>query len=376
MDILHSKNEPVTFRRPDTETYGQHRVLVESNRHSQSSDPMTNSDIWECVASKGSVNSMTDNVLLVKNPVPVDTSNGHTISEPKWASSKRYLQSPISDLNSGGQYALSCTSNSTKVRNLQAVGSKDVKKSRKARTAFTDQQLNELELSFDRQKYLAVQDRVELAARLGLSDMQVKTWYQNRRTKWKRQTAVGLELLAEADNYMAVQRLLYQGSYWAFHPTTQSALADHVEAVDMNGTSVGSRTHGASSSSDGSPQFQLRSDLTEQSVKPRQTKTTELKTTDRRSPGIQQANSVIQDLTNSRMTSETQLTNFNPTLPPWCKEKLTPLNNSKTAPKEQHQALSSTVESFSRPADSLLWLSYMIAHAKPMNLQSTSTHLV
>ncbi|KAF6773377.1 hypothetical protein AHF37_07188 [Paragonimus kellicotti] len=175
---------------------------------------------------------------------------------------------------------------------------------------------------------------------------------------------------------MAVQRLLHQGSYWAFHSAAQSTLTDHVEAVDMNGASVGSRTHGASSSSDGSPQFQLRSDLTEQSVISRQTKTTELRTTDRRSPGIQQANSIFQDLANGRIASETHLTNFSPTLSPWCTEKLTPLNNLKTAIKEQHQALSSTVESLSRPADSLLWLSYMIAHAKPMNLQSTSTHLV
>jgi BarH-like protein len=55
------------------------------------------------------------------------------------------------------------------------------KKPRKARTAFTDQQLNCLEKSFERQKYLSVQDRMELAARLNLSDTQVKTWYQNRR---------------------------------------------------------------------------------------------------------------------------------------------------------------------------------------------------
>ena len=88
------------------------------------------------------------------------------------------------------------------------------KKARKARTAFTDGQLNALEKSFERQKYLSVQDRMELAARLGLSDTQVKTWYQNRRTKWKRQTAVGLELLAEAGNFAAVQRMLQQNPYW------------------------------------------------------------------------------------------------------------------------------------------------------------------
>ena len=55
------------------------------------------------------------------------------------------------------------------------------KKQRKARTAFSDQQLQTLESSFERQKYLSVQDRMELAAKLNLTDTQVKTWYQNRR---------------------------------------------------------------------------------------------------------------------------------------------------------------------------------------------------
>ncbi|XP_003743246.1 homeobox protein ceh-30-like [Galendromus occidentalis] len=89
-----------------------------------------------------------------------------------------------------------------------------LKKQRKARTAFTDHQLQTLEKSFERQKYLSVQDRMELAAKLKLTDTQVKTWYQNRRTKWKRQTAVGLELLAEAGNYAAVQRMLQTAPYW------------------------------------------------------------------------------------------------------------------------------------------------------------------
>ncbi|PVD22191.1 hypothetical protein C0Q70_17996 [Pomacea canaliculata] len=40
------------------------------------------------------------------------------------------------------------------------------KKPRKARTAFTDHQLSCLEKSFERQKYLSVQDRMELAAKL------------------------------------------------------------------------------------------------------------------------------------------------------------------------------------------------------------------
>lgn len=92
--------------------------------------------------------------------------------------------------------------------------SNKAKKPRKARTAFTDHQLNSLEKHFERQKYLSVQDRMELAAKLSLTDTQVKTWYQNRRTKWKRQTAVGLELLAEAGNYANVQRMM-MNPYWS-----------------------------------------------------------------------------------------------------------------------------------------------------------------
>ena len=63
-----------------------------------------------------------------------------------------------------------------------ATAASKTKKTRKARTAFTDHQLNTLEQSFERQKYLSVQDRMELASKLNLSDTQVKTWYQNRRS--------------------------------------------------------------------------------------------------------------------------------------------------------------------------------------------------
>lgn len=87
------------------------------------------------------------------------------------------------------------------------------RKQRKARTAFTDYQLQTLERSFEKQKYLSVQDRQELAAKLNLTDTQVKTWYQNRRTKWKRTTSVGMELLAEQGNLAALHQAIYRSPY-------------------------------------------------------------------------------------------------------------------------------------------------------------------
>ncbi|KAK2171359.1 hypothetical protein NP493_1076g00030 [Ridgeia piscesae] len=110
-------------------------------------------------------------------------------------------------------------------------GGLKAKKARKARTAFTDHQLNTLEQSFERQKYLSVQDRMELAARLNLTDTQVKTWYQNRRTKWKRQTAVGLELLAEAGNYAAVQRMLQSSPYWNTYASHSNGIVSNLDAM-------------------------------------------------------------------------------------------------------------------------------------------------
>ncbi|KAL3863185.1 hypothetical protein ACJMK2_004952 [Sinanodonta woodiana] len=60
------------------------------------------------------------------------------------------------------------------------------KKRRKSRTAFTNQQIYELEKRFLYQKYLTPADRDEIAQTLGLTNAQVITWFQNRRAKLKR----------------------------------------------------------------------------------------------------------------------------------------------------------------------------------------------
>ena len=59
---------------------------------------------------------------------------------------------------------------------------------KRARTAFTPVQLLVLETAFEKNHYVVGFERKQLARYLKLSETQVKVWFQNRRTKWKKAT--------------------------------------------------------------------------------------------------------------------------------------------------------------------------------------------
>ncbi|CAD7077852.1 unnamed protein product [Hermetia illucens] len=65
---------------------------------------------------------------------------------------------------------------------------------RKPRQAYSAKQLERLENEFKQDKYLSVSKRMELSKCLNLTEVQIKTWFQNRRTKWKKQLTSRLKI--------------------------------------------------------------------------------------------------------------------------------------------------------------------------------------
>ncbi|CAI9548425.1 unnamed protein product, partial [Staurois parvus] len=82
---------------------------------------------------------------------------------------------------------------------------------RRLRTAFTSQQVCKLEELFRKQRYLGASERKKLASSLQLSEMQVKTWFQNRRMKLKRQMRDQQHCMTASSGYYPHPMPFYHG---------------------------------------------------------------------------------------------------------------------------------------------------------------------
>ncbi|XP_017061567.1 homeobox protein pnx [Drosophila ficusphila] len=80
-----------------------------------------------------------------------------------------------------------CPSYTSNLINFQEKQFRKQVTDRKPRQAYNALQLERLENEFKLDKYLSVGKRVELSNSLCLTEAQIKTWFQNRRTKWKKQ---------------------------------------------------------------------------------------------------------------------------------------------------------------------------------------------
>ncbi|XP_066943408.1 ventral anterior homeobox 1b-like [Macrobrachium rosenbergii] len=134
------------------------------------------------------------------------------------------------------------------VRELVFPKGLDLDRPKRARTTFTSDQLAALEREFRRNQYLVGRERSLLASRLGLSETQVKVWYQNRRTKHKRDrereheapTTVLAPSLASSGSLTPISRALLPSMQpsqtistplFTFTPTPTSTLASTTASI-------------------------------------------------------------------------------------------------------------------------------------------------
>ncbi|KAL9967321.1 hypothetical protein ACROYT_G025522 [Oculina patagonica] len=60
-------------------------------------------------------------------------------------------------------------------------------KRQKQRPLFSPEQLQKLEEEFVNEKYISKSRRCKLASEISLTEAQVRTWFQNRRTRWRKE---------------------------------------------------------------------------------------------------------------------------------------------------------------------------------------------
>ncbi|KAM4702838.1 uncharacterized protein WCC33_011368 [Rhinophrynus dorsalis] len=85
----------------------------------------------------------------------------------------------------------STTPEADAVESSNEASDEEGKMGRRLRTAFTSDQISTLEKTFQKHRYLGAVERRKLAAKLRLSEVQIKTWFQNRRMKYKREIQDG-----------------------------------------------------------------------------------------------------------------------------------------------------------------------------------------
>ncbi|XP_064007873.1 ventral anterior homeobox 2 isoform X3 [Pogoniulus pusillus] len=120
----------------------------------------------------------------------------------------------------------------------------DLDRPKRTRTSFTAEQLYRLELEFQRCQYVVGRERTELARQLNLSETQVKVWFQNRRTKQKKDQSRDSEkrssTTSESFATCNILRLLEQGRFLSVPapPSLLSPTSNPITSPTGNGSGL------------------------------------------------------------------------------------------------------------------------------------------
>ncbi|XP_006012708.1 homeobox protein Dlx6a [Latimeria chalumnae] len=125
------------------------------------------------------------------SPYPCSNSYNRSLAYPYMSHSQHSPYLPSYHNNNSGTASLSRPEDpdqqkTTVIENGEIRFNGKGKKIRKPRTIYSSLQLQALNHRFQQTQYLALPERAELAASLGLTQTQVKIWFQNKRSKFKK----------------------------------------------------------------------------------------------------------------------------------------------------------------------------------------------
>ncbi|KAL4237728.1 hypothetical protein ACF0H5_002441 [Mactra antiquata] len=150
-----------------SENFGKERNDKENSPARKSDESSTRRHLDACECTYDACHYYKDHMRYPSHAL----SAVHAIQPPKYPTSSSgtdILPGPYSVLNTD-----------------VSIGPQSKRKRSWSRAVFSNLQRKGLEKRFEVQKYVTKPDRRQLAAMLGLTDAQVKVWFQNRRMKWR-----------------------------------------------------------------------------------------------------------------------------------------------------------------------------------------------